>query len=142
MSYLSTSLNTGQPARDIGYGVVQAITRTVAYNSLGIDTADTVKLGTLPSGAQVLQCIVRVTTAFNAATTNVLTVGTSSGSDADIVSASDVNEGAAGTTIVATSAGLAFSADTPIYVKYTQTGTAATAGAAVITLTYVATSNG
>lgn len=138
----STSLNTAGSARDISYGVVQAISRTVAYNTLGIGTADTVKLGTLPSGAQPLECVVRITAAFNAATTNVLTVGTSAGSDADAVAASDVNEGATGTTIVATCAGLTISADTPIYVKYTQSGTAATAGAAVITMTYVAVNNG
>jgi hypothetical protein len=138
----STSLNTGQPARDIGYGVVQAITKTVAYNTLGIGTADTVKVGTLPSGAQILSCIVRVTTAFNATTTNVLIIGTASGSDADIVAATDVDESTAATTIILTGAALAFSADTPIYVKYSQTGTAATAGAAVITITFVATGNG
>jgi hypothetical protein len=138
----STSLNNTQSARDISYGVVQAITRTVAYNTLGIGTADTVKVGTLPNGAQCLEMIVRVTTAFNAATTNVLTVGTASGSDADFAGAVDVNEGLAGTVVDMTCAGLAFSADTPIYVKYTQTGTAATAGAAVITITYVATANG
>lgn len=138
----NTSLNTAQPARNIGYGVVQAITATVAFNTLGIGTADTVKVGTLPAGAQGLSCIVRVTAAFNAATTNVLTVGTSAGSNADIVDASGVTEGSTGTVIVDTIAGLAFSADTPIYAKYTQTGTAATTGAAVITITYVATTNG
>lgn len=138
----STSLNTGQPARDIGYGVVQAITKTIAFNTLGIGTADTVKVGSLPSGAQILQAVVRITTAFNAATTNILIIGTATGSDADIVGAADVDEGTAGTTIVLTGAGLAFSADTPIYVKYSQTGTAATAGAAIITITFVATGNG
>src|SRR5690348_8840039 len=119
----STSLNTGQSARNIGYGVVQAITASIAFNTLGIGTSDTVKVGTLPSGAQCLSCIVRVTTAFNAATTNVLTVGTASGSDVDFVSSTDVDEGSAGTTVDMTCAGLAFTADTPIYVKYAQTGT-------------------
>lgn len=138
----STSLNTGLPARDIGFGVVQAIVKTVAYNTLGIGTADTVKVGSLPSGSQIVSCIVRVTTAFNAATTNVLTVGTASGSDADIVAAADVDETAAGTTVATRGCDLAFTADTPIYVKYAQSGTAATAGAALITILYVATSNG
>jgi hypothetical protein len=138
----NTSLNTVQPARNIGYGVVQAITATVAFNTLGIGTADTVKVGTLPAGAQVLETIVRVTAVFNAATTNVLTVGTSSGSNADFVGAAAVNEGATGTTVVLTANDLAIAADTPIYAKYTQTGTAATTGAAVITITYVATTNG
>ena len=138
----STSLNTGQPARDISFGVVQAIVKSVAYNTLGIGTTDTVKVGTLPSGAQIVSCIVRVTTAFNAATTNVLTVGTSSGSDADIVSDADLSEGVTGTTVATRGCDLAFSADTAIYVKYSQTGTAATAGAALITILYVASSNG
>jgi len=138
----STSLNTGVPARDIQYGVVQGITRTVAYNTPGIDTADTVTLGTLPSGAQILNCTVRVKTAFNAATTNVLTVGTASGSNADIVSSADVAEGTTGAYVADRGADVSITADTQVYVKYTQTGTAATAGEAVITLTYLATSNG
>lgn len=138
----STSLNTSQPARNISYGVVQAIVKSVAFDTLGIGSSDTVKVGTLPSGAQIIDATVRVTTAFNAATTNVLTVGTASGSDADVVAASDVDETTAGTTKVYRGCDLAFSADTPIYVKYAQTGTAATAGAALITITFVATSNG
>lgn len=137
----STSLNTAQGARDISYGVVQAITRTVNFDTLGIGTADTVKVGTLPTGAQVLESVVRVTAAFNAVTTNVLTVG-SAGSNNNFVSASDVDETTIGTTIVVAAADLAFSADTPIYARYTQSGTAATTGSAVITITYVATTNG
>lgn len=138
----STSLNTAVPARDISYGVVQVITKVVNFNTLGIGTADTVTIGSLPSGAQIVTCIVRVTAAFNAATTNVLTVGTSTGSNADIVGAADVNEGATGTTVIDTGTQLSFTADTAIYAKYTQTGTAATTGSAIITITYVATSNG
>jgi len=138
----STQLNTGQPARDISFGVVQYITKVVAFNTLGVGTADTVKVGTLPSGAQIVKSIVRVTAAFNAATTNVLTVGTSAGSDADIVSAADLDESTIGTTVGTRGCDLAISADTAIYTKYTQTGTAATTGSAVITILYVATSNG
>jgi hypothetical protein len=139
---LSTSLNTAVPARDISYGVVQAITKTVAFNTLGVGTADTVIVGALPSGAQILACSVRVTAAFNAATTNVLTVGTATGSDADIVAGGDVDESAVATTLVYRGCDLSFTSDTPIYAKYTQSGTAATTGSAIIVITYVATSNG
>lgn len=138
----STSLNTAQGARDIGYGVVQAITRQVNYATLGIGTADTVKVGTLPSGAQILFAVVYVSTAFNATTTNVLTVGTSSGSDADVIAAGDVDELTTGGYMSYRGGGVAISADTPIYAKYTQTGTAASAGVATITVTYVSTANG
>lgn len=138
----STSLNNGQPARDIGYGVVQTISRSIAYNTPGIGTADIVKVGTLPSGAEVLITKVRIPTAFNAATTNVLIVGTSSGSNADFVADGDLDESATGTSVLFRGCDVAISADTAIYAKYTQTGTAATAGVAVITITYVVPANG
>jgi hypothetical protein len=40
-------------------------------------------------------------------------------------------------TVVLTGAALTFANDTDIYVRYTQTGTAATAGAASIVITYI-----
>lgn len=135
-------MSTSGVARDNGSQNVQSINKTVAFNTVGVGTADTVKLGTLPAGAQIMACTVRVTAAFNAATTNVLTVGTSSGSDADIVAAADVNEGATGTTVVYRGCDVTFASDTIIYVKYTQSGTAATTGSAVIVLTYVSVNNG
>lgn len=138
----STSLNTGQSARDIQYGVVQYLSRSVSFDTLGIGTADTVYLGVLPAGSQILHCTVRVTTAFNAATTNVLTVGTSSSTDTDVVNSTDVDESVAGTAVVYRGCDLNFASDTPIYVRYTQTGTAATTGAAKIVLAYVAMANG
>lgn len=139
---ISTSLNTSVPARDIGYGVVQAIVATVNYNTPGIGTTDTVKVGALPAGAVILEATVQVKTAFNAASTNVLTVGTSSGSDADIISAGDVDEGQTGSYTSAIGADLTFSSDTAVYAKYTQSGTAATAGQAVVVIIYVAVNNG
>ena len=63
----------------------------VAYNTLNIGTAGKVPLGTLPGGAIVTHMIVKVVTAFNAATTNVLTVGTAASADA-VLGAADINE--------------------------------------------------
>lgn len=136
----STSLNTGQPARDLGYGIVQAIARIVSFDTPGIGTTDTVKVGTLPNGAFITGVFVRINTAFNAATTNVLTVGTSSGSDADLVADADVDETATGTSQVMRGVGLSVAADTAVYAKYAQTGTAATTGSATIVINYVVTS--
>lgn len=129
MSLSGTARNTGQQ-------VVHFIGRDVTFSTVGIGTADTVKVGRIPAGSMLMPAQVRVTTAFNAATTNVLTVGTSSGSDADIVGAGELNEAATGVTIVATGCALTFASDTDIYVKYTQTGTAATTGAATIVIPY------
>lgn len=135
-------MSTSGKARDNGSQNVQTISRTVNYNDTNIGTSDKVKVGTLPAGAQLLPAVVNVLTVFNAATTNVLTVGTSGGSDADIVAAGDVDEGSTGGTLVARGLGLAFSADTDIYVKYTQTGTAATTGKAQIVIPFVSLNNG
>jgi hypothetical protein len=101
-----------------------------------------VKVGTLPSGAQIVESIVRVTTAFNAATTNVLTVGTARPAMPTCVCRRTWTRARSARRYGTRGCDLAFSADTPIYAKYTQTGTAATTGAAVITILYVATSNG
>jgi hypothetical protein len=46
----------------------------VAYNATGI--ASGVSMGFQPAGAQILRTGVKIKTAFNAATSNVLTVGT------------------------------------------------------------------
>lgn len=115
----------------------------VAYNTTGIATADTVKFPNLiPAGAEILFTKVKIVAAFNAATTNVLTVGTSTGSDADIVGASDLDEGTIGSTIVYRGAGLTFASPTILYAKYTQTGTAATAGSAIVIVVYAPNNDG
>lgn len=138
----STSLNTGQPARDIGYGVVQAIVKQITYATPGVGTADTVKIGTLPLGAVITNVIARIETAFNAATTNVIIVGTSTGSNADVIADGDLDETATGTTQVMRGVGLSITADTAIYAKYSQTGTAATAGVATFVINFVVPANG
>jgi len=134
-------MSTSGKARDTGLQVVHFLRRTVNYNDTNIGTSDKVKLGTLPAGAFIVKCLVRVDTAFNAGTTNVLTVGTSGGSDADIVGSADVTEGSTGTVVVTTGNGLSITSDTDIYIKYTQTGTAATTGAATIVLEYAPNSD-
>ena len=139
---MTTQLNNSVPTRDAGRNLVQVVTRTVGFSTPLISTADTIVVGRLPTGAQIISCIVRITTAFNTTTTNVLTVGTSAGSNADVISDADLSEGVVGTTVGTRGCDLTFTADTSIYVKYTQSGTAATAGSAVITLLYAPDANG
>lgn len=129
-------MSTSGTARNDGSQHIAFIGVDITFATVGIGTSDTVKVGRVPAGSMLLPAQVRVTTVFNATTTNVLTVGTSSGSNADIVAASEVNEAATGMTIIATGAALTFAADTDIYVKYTQTGTAATTGAATVLIPY------
>ena len=130
-------MSTSGIARNDGSQNVHFIGRDITYGTVGIGTADTVKVGRIPAGSFLIAAYVRVTTAFNAATTNVLTVGANATANTDIVAAGELNEGATGVTVVLTGSALTFASDTDIYVRYTQTGTAATAGAATIVITYI-----
>lgn len=127
---------TGSAARLAPFQVTHYVRGSVAFNTAHIGEAAAVAIGIIPSGALVLRTHVAVTTAFNAATTNVLIVGTSSDDDF-FVDADDVSETAiAVTSGIMTGAGV-LAADTKVYVKYSQTGTAATAGAATIVIEYI-----
>lgn len=133
----------GTVAREFhGFQLVHSFRKTVNFNTTGIGTADTVKLGVIPSGARITKIWVSINTAFNAATTNVLTVGSNASSNNNIVAAADVDETATGVTEVTTGWSVTFAADTTIYIRYTQSGTAATTGAATIILEYVPNNDG
>lgn len=115
-------------------GVLSAITATIAYTDTGAVT-----IGTLPAGAQIVDVNIDVTTAFNAATTNTVTVG-KTGTAAAFVTATSV--GTAGRASVATTgvysawANVGTSDVDYATVTYSQTGTAASAGAARVTIVY------
>jgi len=114
-------------------GVSSAITTTIAYT----DTS-AVTIGTLPPNAQILSIHIDVTTAFNAGTTNNITVG-KTGSAAAYVAATAVN--ATGRASIATTGVYSAWADTgssetTSTVSFAQTGTAATTGAARVTIVY------
>ena len=122
----------GNVVTNIG-GVLSAVTGTVAYT----DSA-AVTIGTIPANAQIMDINIDVTTAFNAATTNTVTVG-KSGSAAAYVASTSV--GSAGRANVATTGVYSAWADVgaaevPVTATYAQTGTAATAGAMRITIVY------
>jgi len=115
-------------------GILSAITATVAYT----DTS-AVTIGTLPANAQIISINIDVTTAFNAGTTNTVTVG-KTGSAAAYVTSTSV--GSAGRASVATtgvySAWANVGTNDVDYatVTFAQTGTAASAGAARVTIVY------
>ena len=108
---------------------------SVAYNDTDIDKG--IVLKELPNNVYITRAVAVVGTAFDAGTTNVLTVGTNDDCD-NILDSSDITEGTAGTynkqTFVEASKGAKIKA------KYTQTGTDATAGAADICVFFVSES--
>ena len=111
----------------------------VNYNDTSI-SGGARSYGALPAGAIIVGTDVYINTVFNAGTTNVLTVGTNTTTSNNIIAAADVDETATGLTQNVKPTGTALgplSADIDVYVKYAQTGTAATTGKAYIIIKYV-----
>jgi hypothetical protein len=114
-------------------GMLSAVTTTIAYTN-----ATAVTIATIPANAQIVDINIDVTTAFNAGTTNTVTVGTSSSAAAYVASTS---VGSAGRASVATTGVYSAwantgSSDLSATITYSQTGTAASAGAARVTIVY------
>lgn len=116
------------PARELHTQQIHYIRKRVNYNDASIGTG--VVMGTLPAGAMIVSQNVRVSTAFNAGTTNALNVGTAAAGTQVFTDAATA--GARSPTI----ANLSFAADQDIYVTYAQTGTVASAGVADIVIGY------
>ena len=110
---------------------IESIGGEINFN---ITTPFTVSLGIIPKGAKLISVIADVETAFNATTTNVLVVGSAADDDA-YAAAGDVDEASA-TYQTVSGKRAEFTADTEVFAKYTQTGTAASTGKAHITMLY------
>lgn len=123
------------PARIMSVNCIHAVRGRINFDSSGVATG--VEIGTIPAGSFVMPATVHIITAFNAATTNVLEVGTAADADGFVTSAGAI----AGTTGVKTSltgaqSGDTLTADTPVVVKFTQTGTPATTGVAQVVVPF------
>jgi hypothetical protein len=117
---------------DVGVGHIR---RTVEWDDAGLITG--IPIGALEAGAIPLRAGVLVQTAFNAGTTNVLVLGSIADDDGLVTS---VNAGAGVLGVkVGTGAqiGIPLAANTVFYAKYTQTGTAASAGKATLWVEYL-----
>jgi hypothetical protein len=134
---LSGSANTNYSARKNTTQQTNYYRFTLNYNDAKISTG--VKFGRLPSGAFVTSVKCDVGTAFNAGTTNVVTVGTT-WNGLDVFGASDLNELSKNYQALSTAAGLgkyATSAgEADLYARYFYTGTAPTAGAVTCVIEY------
>jgi hypothetical protein len=127
---------TGTDAREYPMQVLHFLRRSISFDSQFISTDDFTRVGTLPAGAVIYDAIVKVTTAFNAGTTNYINVGIV-GDDDGIVDEGDLDLTAAEWQSSRRGCDLTFTADTPVYVTYDQSGTAATTGVAEIIVAYI-----
>lgn len=122
----ATAANTGL--------VVVSQTNTITFAANGTVTS----LFTIPAGSQISSILIDTTTAFNATTTNTVTIG-KSGSASEFVASTSVT--ALGRQSIATTGAYANwanvgTADVTVTATFGQTGTAATTGAARITILY------
>ena len=150
---LNVDQNRVIPARQTGGQVVNTYRLTINFNDPNIKTGQL--FGTLPANSYILAIDSDVTTAFNAATTNVLTLGTTSASANELVAdggtataniSNNTTTIATGILHLTTALGLGVAIsggstwtgkNMPLYAKYTQTGTAATTGSVTIVITYI-----
>lgn len=104
-------------------------------------TAGTDKAFVLPKGAQIIGYVLSGT-ASDAGTTATLSIGTTSGTPTEHVNAQSVLAAGAGNGVnllkgVTAGVGAKLTADTTIFVKYAETGTASTAGSWFLFVLYV-----
>jgi hypothetical protein len=130
----------GTTARHNAQFMVSFARFVVNYNDPGISAGNLKQW--LPAGAVIIGTDVNVVTAFNAGTTNVLSVGVEATTFADVATSAAIAPGTVGLkqNIAPTAAGLAsvpLAADSQLGVLYTQTGTAATAGQAIVIVKFV-----
>jgi hypothetical protein len=132
-----TTGTLGTNARQDPRQVLNTLKKTVNFGDVGISTGVAFD-NYLPQNAFIENVLVEVVTAFNAATTNVLTVGTVGAGYNNIVAAADVNEALAGVYQATRALGRSLTAagDVLPFAMYTQTGAVATAGQAIIVIFY------
>jgi hypothetical protein len=132
-------LNAVRHPEDVG---ICYLRRTVSFDTPfadapGVTATNGVPIGALEAGAIPLGCDVTIETAFNAGTTNVLVVGTTADDDGFAATAGTL-PAATGfkQNLAGALSGIPLAANTIVYAKFTQTGTAATAGKAHIVMKF------
>ena len=135
----TTGTTAGEDVANVGFALM-AQSANITYAADGTTTV----VATLPANSQIFQVAVDVTTAFNAATTNTLDIGDGTtadkfadalalGSAARVLATSDVSQIGNLDDIG--------SDDVKVTVTYNQSGSAATAGAATVTVLYIQNNN-
>ena len=124
--------------RDIGTQQLHYYRLTINWNDQGISAAQ--QFGALGQNWYIHSIDCHVTTAFNASSTNVVTIGTTKTNANEVFGTGDLNEASATVQHLTSALGLGLNAtsaaDVTLWAKYAQTGTAATAGAVTCVIAY------
>jgi hypothetical protein len=135
----------GSTARQDPRNVSNTIRALFNYNDAGLSAG--VLIGVLPLGAFIMGWTCEIITAFNAGTTNPITVGGNASAYNNIMQAADNTPGAPGVYVDPVTVGppslrprtgrsVASAGDIAIYLKYAPTGAAATTGQGVFVLEF------
>lgn len=131
----NTTGTTAGTIRNMGATIV------VQGNTLAYTNTTAKTIAVLPAGAQITNVFVDVTAAFNAGTDNVITIQTAAGASLATVTATAANIATGRATVVLTAAQIGTilnvgSSDLIVQAIFAGTGTAASTGAATITIQY------
>lgn len=143
---LNVDQNRIPQTRIFPYQMIHYYRLTINYNDPRIGTGQL--FGYLPAGSYILSIDADVTTAFNAGTTNYVTIGATQASANEIVGNSTLTAGTAAVSHLTTAPGLGLVVtdnatyqntygDVPLYAKFAQTGTAATTGSVTFVIAYI-----
>lgn len=127
-------MGTGVPARSSGDQTVNYLRAPIDF-TLGLTATKVV--GTLPANCVVLRAYIVVTTAFNAGTTNTMSIGTAASSTAYSTAISLATAGLIAGSSLATATTLTPAVDTQVIATNVSSGTAATAGAGIVVVEYL-----
>jgi len=125
----------GSTARKPVGNQVAYLRKTINFGDVADATISRYKMGVVPARSQIVYCMGTVKTAFSAAGTRVLTVG-SNGTTANNILLT-ITEETATAVMPLIGAKLTFTTDTTIYAKLTTAGTAAAAGVADLVVAFV-----
>jgi len=128
---------TGSVARKPVGNQVAYLRKTLNYNDTADSTISRYKMGVIPANSQIVYAVGAIKTAFSAAGTRVLTVGTNGTTANNILAAADITEETATAITKMTGGKLSFTTDTTVYAKLTTAGTAAAAGKAELVVAFV-----
>jgi len=134
----TTGTTVGTNVANVGF-VVMSQTDTIAFG----DTTDKSLSIVIPANSQLIDIKILVTTAFNAGTSNTLDIGIVGDSDlyVDGAAVGTAGDAALGSTALVTNWSDIGITDVKLAAKYIPTGTAASAGAARIVVSYVQNNN-
>ena len=134
----------GSTARQDPRNVTNTIRWRFTFADAGL--AAGVQIGVLPQNAFICAQFMEIVTAFNAGTTNPISVGTVAAAYNNIHAAGDNVPGTPGIYFPTFTVGAALigkygrsltqAGDTPVFLKYTPTGTAATTGVAELVIEF------